>query len=59
MAPSIVETIGKKKRRRGKKEEGASSDVAALGVHAPKQRKRRVQSDDLQAQGAHPSLSFI
>jgi hypothetical protein len=59
MAPSTIESIGKKKRRRGKKEEGASSSPAALGVHTPKQRKRRAQRDGLQAPGAHPSLSFI
>jgi hypothetical protein len=59
MTPLTIETIGKKKRRRGKKEEGASCSAAALGVHAPKQRKRRVQRDGSQAPGAHPSLSFI
>jgi hypothetical protein len=42
MVTLIVEMIGKKKRRRGTKEEGASSSAATFGVHAPKQRKRRV-----------------
>jgi hypothetical protein len=42
MAPSAVESIGKKKRRRGKKED-ASSSVPAPGVHEPKQRKRMTQ----------------
>jgi hypothetical protein len=41
MAPSIVESIGKKKRTREKKE-GASSSVAAPDACEPKQRKRRV-----------------
>jgi hypothetical protein len=59
IAPSTVEAIGKKKIRRGRKEEGASSSATALGVHAPKQRKKRVQRDDSQTLGAHPSLSFI
>jgi len=58
MVSLTVETIGKKKRRRGKKEE-ASSSVVAPGVHAPKQRKRRVQRDGSQAPGTHLSLSLI
>jgi hypothetical protein len=39
MAPSVVKLIGKKKRRREKKD-GVSTSSAALGIHAPKQRKR-------------------
>jgi hypothetical protein len=58
MTPSTVEMIGKKKRRRGKKGE-ASTSVSASGVHAPKQRKRRMQRESLQAPGACTLLSFI
>jgi hypothetical protein len=58
MAPSTVESIGKKKRRREKRE-GASTSTAAPGVHAPKQRKRRVQRENLQASGACTPLSLI
>jgi hypothetical protein len=53
-----VEMIGKKKRRRGKKGE-ASTSVPASGVHAPKQRRRRMQRESLQAPGACTLLSFI
>jgi hypothetical protein len=44
IAPAVVEMIGKKKRRRGKKDE-ASTSMPASGVHAPKQRKRRMQRE--------------
>jgi hypothetical protein len=58
MAPSIISAIGKKKRRREKRE-GASTSTAALSVHAPKQRKRRVQRENIQAPGACTLLSLI
>jgi hypothetical protein len=58
MVPSTVSTIGKKKRRREKRE-GASTSTAALGVHAPKQRKRRVQRENILAPGACTLLSLI
>jgi hypothetical protein len=58
MAPSTVEMIGKKKRRRGKKDE-ASTSMPASGVHAPKQRKRRVQRENIQAPGACTLPSLI
>jgi hypothetical protein len=58
MAPSTVEMIGKKKRKRGKKGE-ASTSVPVSGVHAPKQRKRRVQRESLQAPGACTLFPFI
>jgi hypothetical protein len=58
MAPSTVEMIGKKKRRRGKKDE-ASTSVPASGVHAPKQRKRIMQRESPQAPGACTLLFFI
>jgi hypothetical protein len=58
MAPLTVKSIGKKKRRRERKEE-ASTSTAALGVHAPKQRKRRVQRENIQAPGACTLLSLI
>jgi hypothetical protein len=44
MAPAIVEMIGKKKRRRWKKDE-ASTSMPVSGVHASKQRKRRMQRE--------------
>jgi hypothetical protein len=46
MTPTAVEMIGKKKRMRGKKEE-ASSSVAAPGACESKQRKRRVQRQEV------------
>jgi hypothetical protein len=58
MALSIISAIGKKKRRREKRE-GASTSTAALGVHAPKQRKMRVQRENIQAPGACTLLSLI
>jgi hypothetical protein len=58
MAPAAVKMIGKKKRRRGKKEEVSASSVA-LGVHAPKQRKRRVQRESPQVPSACIFLSLI
>jgi hypothetical protein len=58
MAPSIISAIGKKKRRREKRE-GASTSTVALGVHAPKQRKKRVQRENIQAPGACTLLSLI
>jgi hypothetical protein len=58
MAPSAVEMIGKKKRRRGKKGE-ASTSVPASGVHASKQRRRRMQRKGPQAPGACTLFSFI
>jgi hypothetical protein len=54
----IASAIGKKKRRREKRE-GASTSTVAPGVHAPKQRKRRVQRENLQAPGACIPLSLI
>jgi hypothetical protein len=58
MAPSAVEVIGKKKRRRGKKGE-ASTSVPASGVHAPKQRRRRVQRESPRAPGTRTILFLI
>jgi hypothetical protein len=57
MAPAAVEMIGKKKRRREKRDE-TSTSLPGPDVYIPKQRKRRSQRDDSQAPGAHPSLSF-
>jgi hypothetical protein len=58
MAPVVVEMIGKKKRRRGKKEE-ASFSVVVPGVCEPKQRKRRAQRSGSPAPGTYTSLSRI
>jgi hypothetical protein len=58
MTPLIVSAIGKKKRRREKRE-GASTSTAVPDVHAPKQRKRRVQRENIQAPGACTPLSLI
>jgi hypothetical protein len=58
IAPGVVEMIGKKKRRRGKKDE-ASTSMPASGVHAPKQRKRRTQRESPQAPGACTLLFLI
>jgi hypothetical protein len=58
MAPSTVEMIGKKKRRRGKKDE-ASTSMPTSGVHAPKQRRRRMQRESPQAPGACTLLFLI
>jgi hypothetical protein len=58
MAPSTISAIGKKKRRREKRE-GVSISTAALGVHAPKERKRRVQRESIQASGTCTLLSLI
>jgi hypothetical protein len=58
MAPSTVEMIGKKKRRRGKKDE-ASTSMPASDVHTPKQRKRRMQRESPQAPGACTLLFLI
>jgi hypothetical protein len=58
MTPAVVEMIGKKKRRRGKKDE-ASTSMPASGVHAPKQRKRRMQRESPQAPGACTLLFLI
>jgi hypothetical protein len=44
MAPAAVEMIGKKKRRRGKRDEACIS-LPGPGVHTPKQRKRMAQRD--------------
>jgi hypothetical protein len=58
MVPAAVEVIEKKKRRRGKKED-VSTSSAALGVHASKHRKRRVQRESPHAPGACIFLSLI
>jgi hypothetical protein len=56
IAPTVVEMIGKKKRRRGKKDEVC---MPASDVHAPKQRKRRMQRESPQAPGACTLLFLI
>jgi hypothetical protein len=58
MTPSAVKSIGKKKRRREKKE-GVSTCSAALGAYEPKQRKRRVQRGGPPAPGTYTFLSCI
>jgi hypothetical protein len=58
MAPSAVEMIGKKKRRRGKKEK-ASSSVAAPGACELKQWNRRAQRNGSPAPGTCILLSLI
>jgi hypothetical protein len=47
------------KKRRKEKREGASISTAASGVHAPKQRKRRVQRESPQAPGARTLFPLI
>jgi hypothetical protein len=58
MSPSAVEMIGKKKRKRWKKEE-ASSSVVSPGACEPKQRKRRAQRSGSPAPGTCVLLSLI
>jgi hypothetical protein len=58
MAPSTVRSIGRKKRRREKKE-GVSSSSTALGACEPRQRRKRMQRERPQAPGTCILLSFI
>jgi hypothetical protein len=58
MAPAAVEMIGKKKRRRGKKEESLSS-VDVPGVHAPKQRKRGAERQLTSTRCVHSSFLYL
>jgi hypothetical protein len=45
MAPLVVRSIGKKKRRREKKE-GANPSMSAPGACEPRQRRKRVQRQE-------------
>jgi hypothetical protein len=58
MAPSTIETIGKKKRRRERKE-GASTSSPVPGACEPRQRRRRTQREIPQTPGACILLSLI
>jgi hypothetical protein len=56
MAPSTISAIGKKKRRREKRE-GASTSTAALGVHAEKEEG--VERKHTGARCMHSSFSYL
>jgi hypothetical protein len=58
MAPLTTSAIGKKKKRR-KKRDGASTSTVAPGVHAPKQRKRRMQRERAHRRQVRALFSLI